>query len=347
MDINLPRVILGTSCLGNLYVALPYETKHAIVSAYLNASKNKWPAFFDTAGKYGAGLALECLGQCLTDLKIDPSEVFISNKLGWLRKPLAGPEPTFEPGVWKDLEYDCVQMISYDGILQCYEQGNALLKNYQAGFVSVHDPDEYLTAASGKDDEEKRYHHILDAYVALKELKTAGKVQAIGVGAKNWHTIERISQDVELDWVMIANSMTVHSHPTALISFIKKMELQGTRVINSAVFNAGFLTGGSYYNYKHIDATTEEGKMLYHWRECFFKACASYHLSPAAVCAKFGLAAPGIHSIAVSTSFPERVYQNVDLIHTTISDDFWRHLHQEKLISAEGLNMMLSSVNIK
>jgi len=56
-------------------------------------------AVFDSAGKYGAGLALEVLGQCLEELNVPPEKVVISNKLAWKRIPLPeGAEPTFEPG---------------------------------------------------------------------------------------------------------------------------------------------------------------------------------------------------------------------------------------------------------
>lgn len=345
--ITLPKVVLGTSSLGNLYVALPYNIKLAIVSAYINACKNTGPAFFDTAGKYGAGLALESLGQCLSDLNVKQADVLISNKLGWLRCPLTGPEPTFERDVWKDLKYDSRQAISFSGILECYEQGISLLNGYDVGFVSVHDPDEYLAAAADESDEQRRYQDILDAYEALNGLKDAGKVSAIGVGAKDWKVIAQIERDVKLDWVMIANSMTVHSHPKALIAFMTKLEQQGTRVINSAVFNAGFLTGGDHYNYRHIDAVTEEGRQLFAWRERFFSICSSYALSPAAVCVKFGMAAPGVNSIALSTSNPARVLPNINLINTGVPDALWKQLHHEGLISQEGFEIILNSKNTK
>ena len=75
----------------------------------------------DSAGKYGAGLALETIGKGLDHLQIPADRVHISNKLGWYRVPLTTPEPTFETGAWIDLEYDAVQKVSYDGILQCWE----------------------------------------------------------------------------------------------------------------------------------------------------------------------------------------------------------------------------------
>jgi D-threo-aldose 1-dehydrogenase len=160
---------------------------------------------FDSAGKYGAGLALEEIGLCLAELNVAPDnvsrpdlsrsnvalkkqpshffvfeQVLISNKLAWKRVPLTTPEPTFEPGAWVNLKHDAIQDISYQGILDCYEQGNELLGNYEAKVVSVHDPDEYLAAATDDTDLAKRKDDVLGAYTALAELKAAGKVLSIG-----------------------------------------------------------------------------------------------------------------------------------------------------------------------
>jgi D-threo-aldose 1-dehydrogenase len=339
-NIQLPPVIFGTSGLGNLYVALPLEAKRAIINEFVQHSAK--PVVFDSAGKYGAGLALESLGQCLKDLNIHPNDVLISNKLGWVRTELKTPEPTFEPGVWKDLKYDAVQKISYDGILECYEQGNELLGDYQTRFVSVHDPDEYLAAATDDTDRSRRYEDILGAYEALTELKAQGKASAVGVGAKDWKSIERINNDVKLDWVMIANSMTVHSHQLQLLAFMRKLQDQGTVIINSAVFNAGFLTGGDYYNYRLIDAHSAEGKEMYSWREKFYAVCSEYALQPAAACVQFGLAAPGVASVALSSSNPKRVASNLGLVNTPIPAEFWQRLYNDELINREGLNLMLA-----
>jgi aryl-alcohol dehydrogenase-like predicted oxidoreductase len=100
--VNLPPIIFGTSALGNLYTALSDETKTAIVKeCLLHVPK---PVVFDSAGKYGAGLALEKLGEILHDLRVDPGDIVISNKLGWLRTTLSSPLPTFEKGVWVDIK---------------------------------------------------------------------------------------------------------------------------------------------------------------------------------------------------------------------------------------------------
>ena len=329
LDIKLPKVIFGTSGLGNLYTAQPDEVKLSIVSECIKHSTK--PAVFDSAGKYGAGLALETLGKCLHQLEVDPADVVISNKLGWLRTELKTPEPTFEPGVWHDLKFDAVQKISYDGILECYEQGNDLLNGYDAQLVSVHDPDEYLNGAATAIEKDKRYIDILEAYRALAKLKKDGKVTAIGIGAKNWQTIEQITQHVKLDWVMIANSMTVHSHPRELVAFLKKLKQQGIDIINSAVFNGGFLTGSDHYNYQAVDRATHSS--LYQWRDRFYQLCKEYNLKPAEVCVTFGLHAPGVKSIALNTTNPLRVADNIETAHVKIPIDFWRDMKDQQLIN--------------
>lgn len=327
-EFTLPKVIFGTSGLGNLYVALPDEVKRSIVNESIKCSPK--PAVFDSAGKYGAGLALETLGRSLKQLKVSPSDVLISNKLGWLRTELRTAEPTFEPGIWRDLKYDAVQKISYQGILECYQQGNELLGDYHAELVSVHDPDEYLAAAKNEPEQAQRYQDILEAYQALHELKEQGKVKAIGVGAKNWRVIKKIVENVKLDWVMIANSMTIHSHPAELVEFMQTLQEQGVEIINSSVFNGGFLTGSAYYNYQLTDPVKD--KTLYHWRELFYQLCFDYKIKPAAACVVFGLTAPGVKSIALNTTQPERVAQNVAVPSSVIPKGFWKKMEELGLI---------------
>ncbi|RKR85106.1 D-threo-aldose 1-dehydrogenase [Mucilaginibacter gracilis] len=327
-NIKLPKVIFGTSGLGNLYVAKSDMQKLAIVEECINCSAK--PVVFDTAGKYGAGLALESLGKSLKALNTPPDDVLISNKLGWLRTELTTPEPTFEPGVWKDLQFDAVQKISYDGILECYEQGNQLLNGYKAALVSVHDPDEYIAKGKTQDELNHLYQDVLAAYNALAELKRQGKVKAIGIGSKDWRVIQKVSQDIQLDWVMIANSLTVHSHPAELVQFMETLKKQGVAIINSAVFNGGFLIGSDYYNYQPVSRESHAG--LYQWRDAFNEICQTYRITPAQACATFGLNAPGVTSIALNTTNPDRVAANVAMANVEIPPGFWKTLQNQGLI---------------
>ena len=331
MEIKLPPVVFGTSGLGNLFVALDEEVKFKIVEACVRLSGRQ--VVFDSAGKYGAGLSLEVLGRSLRRLGVAPEDVMISNKLGWVRSPLLTEEPTFETGVWKDLKHDAVQKIGYDGILECFEQGNELLGGYTPQMVSVHDPDEYL-AAAGEDEglANSRYEDILDAYDALFDLKREGRVSAVGVGAKDWRIIQRIVKDVPLDWVMFANSMTLKSHPRELKDLIHELAGKGVAIINSAVFHSGFLVGSDYFDYRRLERGHPGNEPLFRWREEFFAVCDEFGIKPAAACVQFALRVPGVGSIALHSSNPARVKENLEMAAGELPQAFWRALRLRGLI---------------
>ena len=332
--VTLPTVIFGTSALGNLYSAPDYESKKAIIEeCLLNVPK---PVVFDSAGKYGAGLALEMVGEILHDLGPAPEDIVISNKLGWIRSPLLTPEPTFEKGVWVDLKNDAKQIISHEGILKCWEQGNQLLGGgYQPQMLSVHDPDEYLNSSGDDADFKKRFGEIIEAYKALSYLKKQGNAKAIGVGAKNWKTIQLITNEVDLDWVMIANSMTIYRHPKELLAFMDELKSKDITIINSAVFHAGFLTGGDFFDYVPLRADSAEDRSKFEWREKFFSICKKYNTKPADACIKFALSPPGVISISLNTSNPGRIKRNVDSFDSVIPEGFWNEMRKNGLIDRE------------
>ena len=329
--LTTPPVVFGSTALGNLFRVFSYESKRETVRQIFEHIPK--PVVIDSAGKYGAGLSLEVLGRCLRELNISGDEVIISNKLAWLRTPLRTAEPTFEPGAWFGLAHDAAQDISYKGMLQCFEQGLELLGgDYSTPIVSVHDPDEYLDAASSADDRKRRFDDILGAYAALDELKARGQAKAVGVGAKNWRSIQAIDQQVELDWVMFANSYTLYSHPPDLLAFMDSLHQRNIAIINSAVFNAGFLTGGEFFNYVRLDADNPADRGKFEWRERFFALCEAHQQIPAEVCIQFGKSHPGITALALSTSKPARVKQNVDAMSAETPLSFWRALKAEGLL---------------
>lgn len=328
--IQVPSIVFGTSALGNLFTALDPQTKQEIVSESIRYTQPQ--TFFDSAGKYGAGLALESLGSALNALGVPKSQVVVSNKLGWVRAPLLTDEPQFEKGVWRDLKHDAVQKISYNGILECFEEGNELLQGYATQLASVHDPDEYLAKANDEEEEKALFEDILEAYRALEDLKRKGLVKGIGVGAKDWNVIPRIYEHIKLDWVMFANSMTIMSHPQDLLAFMQQLADDGVGILNSAVFHSGFLVGGDYFDYKLIKPEMPEHKEKFEWRNRFFAACKEFGISPAHACVQFGLAAPGVTSVALSTTDPSKVKRNVDATVNELPSEFWAELRNRGLL---------------
>jgi D-threo-aldose 1-dehydrogenase len=330
--IHVPPVIFGTSALGNLYTALDDATKLNIVGeCFAHVRK---PVVFDSAGKYGAGMALEMLGKCLKKLNVKPDEVIISNKLGWIQTELTTLEPTFEQGVWHNLKNDAVQNISYDGIMTCFEQGNELLGGmYQPQLLSVHDPDEYIHQGKTQNEKDKLFNDILEAYRALADLKKQGKVKGIGIGSKDWTIIAKVAEVIQLDWVMFANSLTIMHHPPELLAFMENLHQRKISIFNSAVFHGGFLTGSNYFDYKLVTPETDKAKFV--WREKFIALCLKYQLSPSVACVHFGMTPPGVIAISLNTSNPARVKDNVASVVAEVPVGFYAEMIKFGLISKD------------
>lgn len=332
--LSTPQVVYGTSYLGNLYTALPYDDKLALMKKWFECTEE--PVVIDSAGKYGAGLALEIIGKGLADMDIAPEDIIISNKLGWYRVPLTTDEPTFEPGAWVDLENDCIQTFGYEEIIKCFEQGNQLLGGtYRSEVVSIHDPDEYLLAAEDPEERDKRLFEILESYRALFDLKKKGKVKAVGIGSKDWTIIRELFEHVPFDWVMFANSFTVFSHPPELLEFMDKLDAAGVGIVNSAVFHGGFLTGGDKFDYQDVDPGSEKGRIIYGWREAFNAVCSEFDVLPGDACLHFGLSHPAIVSIALNTSKPHKMNRNVEILLKEIPSAYWKALRDKGLMDPE------------
>jgi D-threo-aldose 1-dehydrogenase len=124
--------------------------------------------------------------------------------------------------------------------------------------------------------------------------------------------------------------MTVHSHPKALVAFMEELSEKGIAIINSAVFNAGFLIGSDYYNYHLMDRENNAG--LFKWRDSFFGLCDKYNIKPAEAAVAFGLHAPGVKSIALSTTNVNRIKGNIEMANAKIPAGFWADMKAEGLI---------------
>lgn len=319
---NTP-IIFGTSCLGNLYKVVPFETKVEIAAEWFKAFPKP---FIDSAGKYGAGLSLECIGQALRELGKKPGDLTISVKLGWRRKPLTAPEPTFEPGAWAGLAWDAQQDISYDGILRCYEEAKELL-GYPIDYVSVHDPDEYL-GSNGKlrmenEDWRNRRSDILGAYRALFELKAKGAVKGVGIGSKDWTVIRDLHADVTFDWVMFACAPTLLRHPPELLAFVDELKRNGVGLIDSAVFNGGFLMGSDMLDYRK--AVPFKDAAAFAFREKYLARCRAFDLDPAVPAVQYAYRL-GFDAVALNTSSPKRIRQNAAYATAVVPEAFWKGL---------------------
>ena len=315
---KLTPVIFGTSCLGNLYKSIPMETKVAIAAEWFKAFEHP---VIDSAGKYGAGLSLECIGKALKTLGKKNGDLTISVKLGWRRSRRLNPgeEPTFEPGAWAGLEYDAVQDISARGIIACFNEARELLGGeYDIQMVSVHDPDEFV--ASGGDIKD-----VVGAYQTLFRLKDDQEgVKAVGIGAKDWRVIKELwNRGIRFDWVMFACAPTLLVHPPELLAFVETLKKAGVPLIDSAVFNGGFLMGSNMLDYREADPVRDAEAFAF--RERFLSLCREHSLDPASVAVEYAFRI-GFDAVALNTSNPARVVQNGRYADHRSPEGFWSAL---------------------
>jgi D-threo-aldose 1-dehydrogenase len=110
---------------------------------------------------------------------------------------------------------------------------------------------------------------------------------------------------------------------------------KGIGIINSAVFNAGFLTGGRYFDYKPVKPDTVENCRIYKWRDDFFALCMKYRVEPAAACVHFAMSPPGVTAVSLNTSNPQHVSANVELVTTEVPSGFFREMKENGLMNKD------------
>ena len=101
------------------------------------------------------------------------------------------------------------------------------------------------------------------------------------------------------------------------------------------MFHAGFLTGGPFFDYRKPDPKNPDDKRLFEWRAKFMALCRRHGVSPAAACVRFAMSPPGVVSISLNTSKPERVEENAALVQAEVPARFWTALKDEGLVAKD------------
>ncbi len=132
---------------------------------------------------------------------------------------------------------------------------------------------------------------------------------------------------------MLANSFTLYTHPSEVLSFMEQLHRAGIPMINSAVFNAGFLIGGPYFDYQRVSEATHPE--VFDWRLRFHTVCDRHGIQPAHACCQFSLSPPGVAALALNTSKPVHISRNVEYVTCSLPDAFWNDLKTEGLLTPD------------
>src|SRR3569833_3063870 len=172
---------------------VPPDQARATVTAALDAGVG----YFDTAPHYGFGRAEHFMGDAL---RFHDDGIVLSTKVGRLLRPVRSDKERTVPNPWTEpFPFEIAYDYSYDAIHRSFEDSQQRLGLAKIDILLVHDIGTQTHGVEGN----KRHWADLAAggYRALKELKAAGKVQAIGLGVNEWPVL---MDALELgDWAVI------------------------------------------------------------------------------------------------------------------------------------------------
>lgn len=311
---------LGGATLAGTYRASPDAEAEATIEAAWQAGVR----FYDTAPFYGYGLSEHRFGHVL---RRHPREQFVlSTKVGRLLEPLRGARDPgdmwFEPLPFKQ-RYDYTRA----GILRSLDDSLQRLGMDRVDVLLVHDIGRFTHG-----DQNAHYMQQLiegGGLAALDDLRRAGTVGAVGIGANEWEVVWEVMKDFDLDCCLLAGRYTLLEQRT-LTPFLAGCEARGVGIILGGPFNSGILASGSSRapKFQYADAPPDVIARV----KQLEAACADFNVPLAAAALQFPLAHPAVATVVPGGRTPAEMQQNIAWFEQPIPPAFWQALRDRSLI---------------
>ena len=314
----LPRLGMGTAGIGNLYAPVSDDAAKATVAA-------AWAAgirYYDTAPHYGFGLAERRLGEALAALDPD-GQAIVSTKVGRLLEPVAGPARERHGFVEAD-PFEPVFDYRRDAILRSHEESLRRLRRGRVNILLAHDLGE-LTHGAGS---ERHFRAFLDTgYSAMRELKRAGAVDAIGIGVNEVEVCLRLLERIELDVILLAGRYTLLDRRAADELLPLCLE-RGVRVIVGGPYNSGILAQPTASQRDpRYDYTAPPAAILAR-AAAMETVCEAHGIPLGAAALQFPLRHPAVASVIPGLVGEAQVRQTAERMAADIPERLWSELDQ-------------------
>ncbi|WP_322892351.1 MULTISPECIES: aldo/keto reductase [unclassified Yoonia] len=322
--IALTQLGFGGAPLGNLY----RKVSDVDAQATLQAAWDAGIRYFDTAPQYGLGRSEMRFAQALQRFEGD---LVLSTKAGRVLLDCAPEEVTPEAFVdvpQKRIVFD----YTYDGIMRSFADSMARLGTDQIDILMLHDIDAGTHGVAGVED---KLHELFNqgGYRALTELRSTGRVAAIGAGVNTWQICERLLQEAEFDCFLLAGRYTLLEQDP-LDSFLPLCIARDVGIILGGPYNSGILaTGaieGAKYNYAPAPADIR-AKV-----DRIAAVCAAHDTDLITAALQFPLAHPAVKTVIPGAATPDEVRQNVRIFETDVPRGLWSDLKSEGLIRQDA-----------
>jgi D-threo-aldose 1-dehydrogenase len=312
----LPRLGMGTAGIGNLYAAVSNEEARSTMA-------EAWAAgirYFDTAPHYGFGLAERRLGDALEVL--DPArEAIVSTKVGRLLAPTDSRERERHGFVDPD-PFEPVFDYGRDALLRSHEDSLRRLRRDRINILLAHDIGELTHGA----DAERHMRAFLDSgYGALRELKDAGAIDAIGIGVNEVEVCLFLLERVELDVILLAGRYTLLDRRAA-DELLPLCQERGVGVIVGGPYNSGILAQPTAsqrdprYDYEAPPAP------ILARAAAIERVCDGHGVELGAAALQFPLRHPAVVSVIPGLVGPSQVRQAADRLAARVPEELWAQL---------------------
>ena len=314
----------GCASLGNLYQKISDADSLDVLSAAWDIGFR----YFDTAPHYGQGLSERRVGDYLR--QFGDQNYLLSTKVGRLLRP-AG-YATERHGFVSPMPFDFDYDYSFDGIMRSFEDSLQRLGLERIDILYMHD---IGTMTHGADNYEYFKTAMDGGYRAMDELRSDGRVKAIGLGVNEWQVCEQALDYGDWDCFLLAGRYTLLEQE-ALDTFLPKCEQRNCSIIIGGAYNSGILatgvrgSGPHFYNY--VDAPDHIISKVAKIEE----VCDIFDVPLAAAALQFPLAHPKIVSVIPGIGKRKRITSTLDLFNQAIPDEFWTILKERKLIHSSA-----------
>ncbi|MCF6468727.1 aldo/keto reductase [Nonomuraea sp. MG754425] len=299
MTVVLPRLGLGTAPIGNLFRDVTERDAADTVAA----AAAEGMTYFDTAPRYGHGLAEERLGRAVEGL--GRAAPVISTKAGWLLRP--GERVVTD---WTER-----------GLRESLESSLGRLRRPSVDVLFLHDPDDFP-------GEVRR-----TGFPAARRIREEGLAGAIGFGMNHCEPLAAYVAEFDVDVVLIAGRFSLLDHD-ALTTLLPLCAKTGTTVVVGGVFNTGLLADprpGAMFHYRQAPA-----EVLARARRCG-EICAGFGVPLAAAAIQFPYLHPAVGSVVVGCRSAAEVRANAAAARTEIPPELWHRLAEEGFVPPELL----------
>lgn len=314
--------ILGFGCasLGNLF----HRVSQTEAARILDTAWRHGFRYFDTAPHYGQGLSERRVGDALRPR--EGKEYVLSTKVGRLLRP-AG-YAVERHGFLSPMPFDIVYDYSYDGVMRSFEDSLQRLGLDRIDILFMHD---IGTATHGADNERLFPVAMDGGYRAMQQLRSQGRVGAIGLGVNEYEVCQAALEYGDWDCFLLAGRYTLLEQEP-LDSFLPKCMQRNCSIIIGGAYNSGILATGVRnrtplrYNYAHAPERIVDKVSRIE------STCERFEVPLAAAALQFPLAHPAVASVIPGIGKPGRIEQTLNLFTFEIPAEFWSALVEQNLL---------------